>query len=93
MTWGIQFKDILAATITLGFFWLLYMLLSANVPVSTRDILLAMTGVCGAAFGSVVGYYYGSSSNRKSPGESAPTLVSNQVKKEAPVNSQDLETP
>lgn len=53
---------LLALVVTVGFFGLLYLLIFRPIPASSHDIIIAMVGVLGAAWGAVVNYYFGSSS-------------------------------
>jgi Fe2+ transport system protein B len=53
---------LLALTVTVGFFGLLYLLIFRSIPKDSHDIIIAMVGVLGAAWGAVVNYYFGSSS-------------------------------
>ena len=52
----------LAFMVTAGFFGVLWVLMTAQTGGFMRDSLLIMVGALGAAFGSVVNYYFGSSS-------------------------------
>ncbi|HEV2378721.1 MAG TPA: hypothetical protein VG206_02880 [Terriglobia bacterium] len=52
----------LALTVTVGFFGLLYLLIFRSIPAASHDIIIAMVGVLGAAWGAVVNFYFGSSS-------------------------------
>lgn len=52
---------VLALVVTVGFFGLLGFLVFHEAPAGSRDILNIMIGALGAGFGSVLGYYFGSS--------------------------------
>ena len=58
---------ILAYSVTVGFFGLLYFLSRRAVPPESRDLLNIMLGTLGTAWVSVITYYFGSSagSDRK----------------------------
>lgn len=66
----IEVKDyvpgILAFCITVGFFGVLGYMLRMPLPDTGRDALLVMLGALGGAWGSVVAYYFGSSSGSAS---------------------------
>lgn len=53
---------ILAAAITIGFFWILWMMMRGGMPETGHDAFLVMLGSLGTAWTSVVSYFYGSSS-------------------------------
>ena len=53
---------VLAGGITVGYFLVLWYILSNGLPTSGGEALLVMLGALGGAWGSVVAYYFGSSS-------------------------------
>ena len=52
---------LLALTVSVGFFGLLYLLIFRTVPEGSQQVLYAMVGVLGAAWTAIVNYYFGSS--------------------------------
>lgn len=52
---------LLASLVTIGFFGLLGWLMLAEPPTGSKDILNLMLGALGAAWTSIVAYYFGSS--------------------------------
>lgn len=56
---------ILGAIIVLGFFGLLGMLIIKGIPQTNEQLLNIAIGSLLAAFGTVVGYFYGSSAGSK----------------------------
>lgn len=52
---------VLAGTIVVGFFTLLYLLVYQSIPAENKDILNIVVGALIASFTAVVGYYFGSS--------------------------------
>jgi drug/metabolite transporter (DMT)-like permease len=54
-------QSLLAVVIVIGFFGCIYLVMRNDVDSSMRDALLILIGALGAAFGSVVNYYFGSS--------------------------------
>lgn len=59
---GDRTPSVLAAVITLGFFGILWMMMTTGMPETGRDALLVMLGALGGAWTSVVAYFFGSSS-------------------------------
>jgi hypothetical protein len=55
------FKYILGGLVVLGFFVLLYLLVSKTVPMENKDLLNLVVGALIGSFASVVGYFFGSS--------------------------------
>jgi heme O synthase-like polyprenyltransferase len=55
------FQYTLGALIVIGFFVLLYLLLSYTVPDQNKDILNLVIGALIGSFTTIVGYFYGSS--------------------------------
>lgn len=55
------FQYVLGALIVIGFFVLLYLLLSAAVPSENMDLLNLVVGALIGSFATIVGYFYGSS--------------------------------
>lgn len=74
-----RIPGILAVGVTCGFFGVLSYLLQHQLPESGRDALLVMLGALGGAWGSVVAYYFGSSS-----GSSAKNNLISQLSRERP---------
>lgn len=52
---------ILAYSITIGFFSVLFYMLNFEVPQSEREVLFVMLGSLGAAWTGIIAYYFGSS--------------------------------
>lgn len=52
---------ILAIIVAVGFISLLWLMAWHEVPAGSHDLLTAMTGVLGTGFGTLIGYYFGSS--------------------------------
>jgi len=55
------FQYVLGGLIVAGFFILLYLLISAEVPERNKDLLNLVVGALIGSFATVVGYFYGSS--------------------------------
>lgn len=62
MRFVVTLQAILALSIAVGFFGILWLLLKHDVDTSMRDALLIMVGALGSAFGAVVNFFFGSSS-------------------------------
>lgn len=54
---------ILALVVFAGFISILWLLAFHSVPDKSHDILVEMTGVLGAGFNTLIGYYFGSSAS------------------------------
>ncbi len=52
---------ILGGVIAIGFFAVLVVLLTVELPLPNKEMLLIMLGILGAKFSDVVAYFYGSS--------------------------------
>lgn len=52
---------ILAIMTTVGFVSMLWLMAFHDVPQSSHDLLMAMTGVLGTSYAGIVAYYFGSS--------------------------------
>ena len=52
---------VLGGVIAVGFFGVLIVLLTVELPLPNKDMLLIMLGILGAKFSDVVSYFYGSS--------------------------------
>ncbi len=55
------FQYVLGGLIVVGFFILLYLLLSSDIPPDNKDLLNLVVGALIGSFATVVGYFYGSS--------------------------------
>lgn len=64
---------ILMILIAIGFFGLMLVLAFHSVPTENKDTLVTMLGDLGAAFGMVVGYYFGSSIGKGAANSPTPT--------------------
>lgn len=60
LSWGS--RTVVSSAITIGFFVVFWELMHGAIPDAGRDTLLVMLGSLGAAWVSVVAYYFGSSS-------------------------------
>ncbi|MBA4357964.1 MAG: hypothetical protein C0405_09600 [Desulfovibrio sp.] len=66
---------VLAVSVTVGFFGLLGWLMKESPPAGSKDILNIMLGALGAAWGSIVAYYFGSSAGSAKMRETLQTVV------------------
>jgi len=55
------FQYVLGALIVIGFFILLYLLVTSEVPEKNKDLLNLVVGALIGSFATIVGYFYGSS--------------------------------
>ena len=55
------FQYVLGSLIVIGFFILLYLLVTSTVPDTNKDLLNLVVGALIGSFATVVGYFYGSS--------------------------------
>lgn len=62
ITTGDNTPKVLAGLVTIGFFGLLTFILKWGVPAEGHDIIIAMVGILGTAWVSIMNYYFGSSS-------------------------------
>lgn len=56
--WG---SVVISMIVTVGFFWMLYLVLQREIPAGSRDLANIMLGYLGGSFTAVVGYWVGSS--------------------------------
>lgn len=68
---------ILAAGIAIGFFGAFGALLVVPLPGDSKEALFLMIGALIAAFSTVVGFYYGSSSSAKTKDDTINSLTKN----------------
>jgi hypothetical protein len=69
MSVGDHTPKILAGTITLGFFGILFWMFVYGVPKNGNEALLLMLGALQTAFTGVIAYYFGSSAGSKAKNE------------------------
>lgn len=55
------FQYVLGALIVIGFFFLIYSLLTKEIPPTNSELLYLVVGALIGSFTTVVGYFYGSS--------------------------------
>lgn len=66
---------VLGLSVTIGFFSLLVAILLFGLPATGGEVVLAMTGVLGGAFGAIVNYYFGSSAGSARKTEAMAALT------------------
>ena len=62
-------RYILGGLIVLGFFFILFLLLYRSIPEGNNEMLYLAVGSLIASFGTVVGFYYGSSESSQNKDE------------------------
>lgn len=67
---------VLAYGVTVGFFGILSWMLRDGLPTEGRDAILIMLGALGGAWGSIVSYYFGSSSGSKAKTDALENVAS-----------------
>jgi hypothetical protein len=81
-----KIKDIfqysLGGLIVIGFFLLLYLLITAEVPSTNKDLLNLVVGALIGSFATVVGYFYGSSKGSSEKDETIQKQIENNKLKE-----------
>jgi len=55
------YQYVLAGIVVCGFFLLIYVLMKAEIPASSRDLLSLVIGALIGSFSTVIGYFFGSS--------------------------------
>lgn len=65
----IQVKDrmpgILAVSVSVGFFGVLYYIMTHNLPAENKDVVMILLGSLGTAWTGIIAYYFGSSAGSK----------------------------
>lgn len=69
------FQYVLGGLVVLGFFTLLYLLISKSVPEPNKDLLNLVVGALIGSFATVVGYFFGSSSGSAKKDETIATIA------------------
>lgn len=72
---GDRTPEVLAYGVTLGFFGVLAALMHYGMPDKGGEALLVMLGALGGAWGSVVAYFFGSSSGSKAKSDAMAALA------------------
>lgn len=71
------FAYILGGIIVIGFFVMIYVMLSKEVPATNKEYLGLLIGALITNFGMVVGYYYGSSKSSSEHSDTINKMIDN----------------
>lgn len=66
--------SVLAGAVVFGFFAILIWMLKYGLPERGDEVLLVMVGALGAAFGSIISFYFGSSSSSRAKDDTIAAL-------------------
>lgn len=69
------FQYSLGALIIIGFFVLLYLLVTSEVPEKNKDLLNLVVGALIGSFATIVGYFYGSSASSAKKDDTISTII------------------
>jgi len=62
----------LAVSVTAGFFAVLFTLLFVEMPTASHDVLLMLLGALVPSWGSIIGYFFGSSASSANKDNNKP---------------------